>query len=296
MIEGLQGTRETVSYHDNFGFRLFINKEAEDYPLHWHTAVEIIMPLDNFYTVLVNERKYELGPEDIIILPSGELHQVFAPKEGKRIVVQFDYAILNHFHGLDSAFYMYHPCLIITQTTYKDVHGILKQLLSDMAKEYFSTSLLKEPYIYSLLLQFYVTLGRNCMNNLNLFPKSKSNKQHEYIDKFITVCNFMKEHCTEELSVEYLASLTGFSKYHFARLFKQFTGMTYYNYLNKHRIMYAEMLLLNPKLSITEVAMRSGFISLATFNRLFKYYNGCTPSEYKRLHGLQCNNLFIGNY
>lgn len=285
MIEILNGIRETVSYHDNLGVRLFLNQEAEDYPVHWHTAVEIIMPLVNHYTVVVNETKYLLQPDDIIILPSGELHQLFAPDEGERIIFQFDYSLLNHLHGFDSTFHMYHPCLVVTADKYKDIHGSLRHLLLNIMEEYFSNTVLKEAAIYSMLIQFYVTLGRGCMSGESCFPNTKSQKQHEYIDKFLHVCTYMNEHCTEDLNADELASLAGFSKFHFARLFKQFTGMTYYNYLNKHRIMYAEKLLIDPNLSVTEVAMRSGFVSLATFNRLFKAYKKCTPTEYKNLHG-----------
>ena len=72
--------------------------------------------------------------------------------------------------------------------------------------------------------------------------------------------------------------------YHFARLFKQFTNISYYDYLNQRRIMEAQNLLCDPSLTITEVAMRSGFNSLATFNRIFKAQKNCTPREYKQLH------------
>ena len=50
--------------------------------------------------------------------------------------------------------------------------------------------------------------------------------------------------------------------------------------------MLAERLLIDPNLSITEAAMRSGFVSLATFNRLFKTYKKCTPTEFKNLHNV----------
>jgi AraC-like DNA-binding protein len=285
MIEILNGTRETVSYGNDFGIRLYLNDEAEDYPVHWHTAVEVIMPLINNYTVVINDMKYVLDPGEIIILPSGELHQLYAPKEGERIIFQFEYSLLNHLNGFDSTFHMYHPCIIINSNNYKEIHNNLKELLLNIKNEYFSNTVLKEASIYSLLIQFFVTLGRECMNGESCFPNTKIQKQHEYIDKFIQVCNYMNEHCTEDLSVDELASIAGFSKFHFARLFKQFTGMTYYNYLNKHRIMQAEKLLIDPNLSVTEVAMCSGFVSLATFNRLFKSYKKCTPTEYKRLHG-----------
>lgn len=289
MIEILNGTRETVSYHDNFGIRLYLNNEAEDYPIHWHTAVEVIMPLKNHYTVVVNDTEHVLETGDILILPSGELHELFAPEEGERIIFQFDYSLLNQLNGFDSTFHLFHPCILITPDEYGEIHDTLKQLLMNITEEYLGSSLLKEASTYSMLIEFFVILGRTYMNSENRFPNVKNQRQHKYIDKFLQVCNYMNEHCTEDISVDTLADLAGFSSFHFARLFKQFTGMTYYNYLNKHRIMHAEKLLIDPNLSVTEVAMRSGFVSLSTFNRLFKQYKKCTPTEYKSLHGLHTN-------
>ena len=46
-------------------------------------------------------------------------------------------------------------------------------------------------------------------------------------------------------------------------------------------IKVAEELLEQSGISITEVAMKAGFPSISTFNRLFKQAKGCSPSEYR---------------
>ena len=103
------------------------------------------------------------------------------------------------------------------------------------------------------------------------------------------VCNYITEHCTENINVDDLSDLAGFSKFHFARLFKQFAGMSCYEYLTQKRVAHAEQLLIQPDISITEVAMLSGFNSLSTFNRIFKAQKNCTPSEYKSLNKQEKN-------
>ena len=50
----------------------------------------------------------------------------------------------------------------------------------------------------------------------------------------------------EDLSLEGVASQAGFSKYHFSRLFKQYTDSTFYKYLNQKRIEFAKTLLQDP--------------------------------------------------
>lgn len=46
----------------------------------------------------------------------------------------------------------------------------------------------------------------------------------------------------------------------------------------------AEQLLSRENLSITDIALQTGFTSITTFNRAFKKINSCTPSEFKKLH------------
>ncbi|MCC8137722.1 MAG: AraC family transcriptional regulator [Clostridiales bacterium] len=88
---------------------------------------------------------------------------------------------------------------------------------------------------------------------------------------------------TTRLSLETVADVAGFSKYHFSRIFKECSGYNFYDYLCLLRIKAAENLLMSKEHSITEVALLSGFSSLSTFNRMFKKKKGCTPSEYRAL-------------
>ncbi|WP_372630152.1 helix-turn-helix domain-containing protein [Cohnella sp.] len=289
MIEILNGTKETVSFHEHFGIRLYLNHEAENYPVHWHTAAEIIMPLDNFYTAIVNDTAYELQCGDILVIPPGELHEIVAPETGERMIMQFDFSLLYNLRGFDSTFHLLRPCYLVEAEKSGEFGQSLRRLLLMLKDEYFSSSLLKEASAYALLIQFFVLIGRNLMNGEFKASPSKGRNYHKNIDTLLKVCNYMNEHCTEDIQVEDLAKLTGFSKFHFTRLFKQYIGMSYYDYLNQHRIIHAEKLLIDPNLSVTEVAMRSGFGSLATFNRAFKAYKKSTPTQYKQLHNNGCN-------
>ena len=49
------------------------------------------------------------------------------------------------------------------------------------------------------------------------------------------------------------------------------------------RIEHAQKLLANPGISVTEVALNSGFSSLSAFIRMFKLINHCTPTEYRNM-------------
>ena len=103
------------------------------------------------------------------------------------------------------------------------------------------------------------------------------------VTAMIRSCAYISEHCAEKLTLEDVAAFSGYSKYHFARVFKVFTGMSFYDYYMPQRLVLCRRLLSDSTMQITEVALRSGFDSIATFNRVFKQYEGVTPSYYRKL-------------
>ena len=144
---------------------------------------------------------------------------------------------------------------------------------------------LAEAAIYSRLLSILVLLGRNYTETGKHFDVANT-KQQEYTEKFMYICDYISAHCTEELSLDSVADLAGFSKFHFTRLFKQFTNVSFYKYLNQKRIATAEKLLANPDYTVTDGALNSGFSSLSSFIRMFKIIKNCTPTEFRSMY---CN-------
>ena len=115
-------------------------------------------------------------------------------------------------------------------------------------------------------------------------PDPDLNRFQSKEDFFRQLCTFIDTHCEEDLSLDQIASLAGFSKYHFTKLFHHYTGESYYHYLSRQRIALSTRLLTNPQYTITEVALNSGFTSMSAFLRMFHQLEHCTPTEYRRCH------------
>ena len=280
----LNGIFEKVNFTGDSFIRLYQNREYEDYPVHWHTAAEIIMPIENTYSVTMNKTLYRLREGDILIIPPGELHELFAPPTGERIILLFDFTLVSNLKGFSNVLPILMQPRLITAENYPDIYEQEKNLLTNITKEYQSRNTLWEAIAYSMIIQMFVLIGRNHIDSGGLFPDVRTNKQKEYIEKFNKIFEYIDNNYTEDISLETVADIAGFSKFHFSRLFKQFTDTSFYDYLNLRRIKAAENLLLDPSLPITEIALQSGFSSISTFNRVFKAFKKCTPSEFKELY------------
>lgn len=95
------------------------------------------------------------------------------------------------------------------------------------------------------------------------------------------VLDYMREHLAESISLSELAGLVDLSPWHFARAFRQHHQLPPHRCLTQLRMEKARDLLAHSQLSITEVAMATGYSS-QHLARHFRRYLGCTPREYRR--------------
>ena len=114
--------------------------------------------------------------------------------------------------------------------------------------------------------------------------KDQKDLHPKNVEKLVKVTNYIDAHRGEDMSVEQLAKMAGFSKFHFERLFKSCMGISCYQYITKRRILLAQELLGDTDLTVTDVALQSGFFSLSTFNRVFKDINSCSPTQFRKLY------------
>ncbi len=284
MIANLNGVYETVEYRDSSSLQLYDNTDYEAYPRHWHTCIEIIMPAHNSYSLECDGQKCTLQEGDILFICPGALHSLEAC-EGQRWIFQAEMSSVTQLSDVEAYLTILYPALIISPTTSPEIYDDVHRLFSEIVREYRQEEVFFEASIYSKLMEMMVLIRRNHAANTSPLGASGS-KQREYMDKFMDVCNFINEHCTEDLTLDMVADRAGFSKYHFSRLFKQFTNISFYKYLNQKRIENAEKLLIRPEMSVTEASLASGFTSLSSFIRMFKLIKGCTPSEYRAMYNL----------
>lgn len=285
MIESLNGIFETINYKQRTSIKLYDNDEYEDYPAHWHTNPEIIMPTENIYTVECYNQIITLREGDIILICPGCIHTLYAQEKGRRIIFQADINPLRFMKEIETLVTIISPLIVITPEDFPSIYNKVKSLLLEIENEYLSSSSFSEVSIYSKTLEIITLIGRSrAAAGMETPSPDAPRKQEEYIEKFIEICNYISAHCSDELNLEAVASMSGFSKFYFSRLFKQFTNVSFYKYVNQKRIEKAAEMLTEPNISITNVALSCGFESLSSFIRMFKIVKGCTPTEFRNMY------------
>ena len=273
--------QEFVEYHGEDAVRIWYNDHNTDYDAHWHSALEIIVPMENWYDATINDRDYHVLSGEILIIPSGAIHSLRAPQSGSRFIFLFDVSSIATLHGFSQIESIFTPPQCLSKTTHPQIYDDVYHLLMQMRNEYFSEKDFAELTIFSLLLNLFVLIGTNHLNSLNFLSSMRPSKQRAHTNKFNTVIEYIDTHYMYDLCLDDVAAAADFSKFHFSRLFKQYTGFTFCDYIRHRKIKAAEELLNQSDLTVTEIALQSGFVSLSTFNRVFRQLKHCSPTEYR---------------
>lgn len=103
-----------------------------------------------------------------------------------------------------------------------------------------------------------------------------------YIDKVENVINYIEENLEHQITLEDLAKLIFFSKFHFHRIFQDIVGESVMEYIRKRRISKAALKLMYTDVKIIDIAIEYQFNSQDTFTRAFTRYFNLTPSAFRK--------------
>jgi AraC family transcriptional regulator len=104
----------------------------------------------------------------------------------------------------------------------------------------------------------------------------------EYIARINRVMDYIDNNLDRQISLDEVAEVALFSKFHFHRIFASITGETIYTFIQRLKMeRAAEMLLSDRENPVTVIALDLGFSSIASFSRYFKDYYGISPTEWR---------------
>lgn len=111
----------------------------------------------------------------------------------------------------------------------------------------------------------------------------------EYISRINRSIDYIQINISKELNLEIIAKEACFSPFHFHRIFRAIVGETLNSFVKRVRVEKSAFFVkYNSDLSMTDIALKSGFSSSQSFARAFKEYFKMSPSEYQK-NSKNCN-------
>ncbi len=254
--------------------------------MHWHSYGEILLvgPGDtNIYKV--NQTVYHLVEGDFVLIWPMEMHEIIDADREHSLVIQFSNTFTNSVFDLQRIMHFYHNLHVLCIHTHPELIRELHKIAYEMKEIFTSRQFDREIKCCMLLMQFMMKLDEHRDEfREELDVENRDSYSDDTFRKLVAVTDYIKSNlAVEDLSQSAMAEKAGISKDYFSRIFKNVTGMNYSKWLNLIRLEKAISLFPEKNLSLTEIAMLSGFQSIPSFNRVFRDEKGMSPGEYRKL-------------
>ena len=239
--------------------------------MHSHEEYELYCFLEGHANYIVEGRRYDLNPGDLIVLQKGEVHlaQVSDREIYHRVGVHFGIAsedlaailpLLSPFYDRPLGKFNHYPARVFPDNNWI---FYLEQLNRQKGK---GTQLC---YLLPLLCE---------LKDQFVYLKQAADLTARK-DPAAPIMKYINSHLAEDLSLESLSRQFYTSQTHLNRLFRKAAGTTVWEYITIKRLFKAKSLLENG-ISATEVCTACGFADYSTFYRAYKRRFAVSPSTH----------------
>lgn len=266
---------ELVLPNEDLPFKLFVFEGKDGgYKVsrHWHRSVEIFLVLEGSMDFYINSQLYRLSPGRFIIVNSNEVHSIDCPDPNYTLVMQIP-------RGLFETYLKDSDSLLFCRSCQKD--GRLAELIAQMHEAYERK---EEGYLFCILSGFYelmyllVTDYRMAALNID----EEHIRRHENLDRLSHITNYIQVNYRENLTLEGVARVFGFSPAYLSKMFQKYAGINYKTYVLDLRTQAGYRLLMNTQLPVGEIASDCGFPDSRSFAKAFRKRYGMPPAEYRK--------------
>lgn len=221
--------------------------------------------------LITEGKEYRLSPGTIVFLPKLTPHYYYSKTSSwLASYVIFDggglCALLDTL-GIQS-------CAIIepdSENSADRLMRIMRRMFNVLKEDGLYGGFYASAGLYELLIEFHRLLKK--------FPSGLYGEN----TRFAGLVSYIDSHFAEKIGMDTLIAVSELSETHICRLFRKYFGMRPMEYLNRKRIQRAKELLESSDLSVEDISHSCGFEFLSYFGKLFRRYEGLSPSEYRAL-------------
>lgn len=245
---------------------------------HTHRYAELMLVLEGQAIDLIDGQEYRIQAGDVYVLYPGMLHEQREAKGYRYAIFKFDTEAfvteaktlrgLAGFHLLFSMKSGSALRAVVDGPTLAAVEPLARMMEQEMR----NSSQESEALVKHLFMATVAILCRNCQPSL---PSLRLYRQ--VIAKAL---GYMETHYAETVSLDELAGITGYSRRHFTRLFRENMCCSATEYLTELRL-NAACRLLKQNEPLTAVAAACGFSDAAALCHAFRRRFGVTPRAFR---------------
>ena len=241
---------------------------------HLHKEIEMAFVLSGQVEIMVEEHVFTISAGELLCIRGSVLHQ-YLPKRQEADIVKIkfmkEWLLPSFFHSAQKEAYQQLYSQVLKTRPNEAMRELILQMLHCPLPKY------KEYFYYGKLVELTALLLAMPEIIAESLPVSIENLR--YMEAAL---EYMQDNCYGKLTLKMLADHLGLTESYCSKYIKKNAGISFVEYLNAIRVNNAQRLLIYTDYNITEVVEQTGFLSVQTFNRVFKQQTGQSPSEYRK--------------
>lgn len=228
--------------------------------LDWY----LLYILSGSLKISINGEIHTLVAGNVVVISAGTKHFHHTEKDNS---VKY---LWIHFTGSNIESTLEHFKLNYNTPLYAGVHHSMNEYWQRL----FNTFILNDDYFQdvssAILTEIFAQFSR--------FIHSA-----DYEHSFLNSISYMHKNYSSNIKISELAEMENLSETRYRAIFKKMTGISPSEYIMNRRIEIAVKLLENTNLSISDIAIESGYSDVFYFIRVFKKKTGITPAKYRKM-------------
>ena len=242
---------------------------------HFHDRYEIYYLIEGKRRYVIENQLYDLNPGDMILIPEMVPHKVWNTPDTSPEEYHARFLLSPKKEQIPEVFL---PCF--DKPYYHltpEERAIVLATFDDLQR--YQQKDMYTPYLHhaSLTKILYILTKHSSSGTHDTHFTPRELRMQE-------AATYIKENCSQPITLEELAQKYSFAKDYFSTAFKKIIGFGFNEYLNQMRITKATQLLINTKLTIIQISQQCGFNDSNYFSAVFKKITGVPPKDFRKEH------------
>ena len=255
--------------------------------LHVHSHFEVCYAYQGKGTFRINDHVHNVQAGQLFVARPGEQHEVVSSEGDPLGIYYWAYTLVPaepqasaKQNDVNSLFYNF---LTSTQCV-SDQVGQMGRIFPQLISEIVNKEAGYRGIIENLTAQLIIIAARAVTDMPNVPEPEMVDPNAAIVDDIV---RYLHDNFHQPLLMRDIAAHVHLSERHTNRLFRAKMGMPIKTYFTNLRLEAASQMLLNQKLSVSEVAYAIGFQDVRYFATLFRRKMGSTPSAFRESGGTQ---------
>lgn len=241
---------------------------------HWHKSIELLYVLSGSIQIQCHNVQYHLHEDDIILINMFDVHTLSSP-QCELLSLKIDISTLDpQIYRFSEKRFDCNSSTELDKTKFGPLKRVLALIIKSNATPDKNIEILNKSYIYQLI---YILT--------TYFKVEDSSYSKDIIknsERIQNILHYISENYADKISLNTLADNLYLSVPYLSKIFKEFIGLSFSEYLTDIRLSHAANDLVNPNFKIQYVAEKNGFSNTRSFATAFKNKYNSLPSKYRK--------------